>query len=677
MQCNAGVGLFTRPSKLICFFALEVHMTSGVTGQYCIVDLSSQTIEVVAPGDDFYRKYLSGYGLGAAVIMERQKPGIDPLAPESHLGFCTGLLTDTGAYFSGRFMVVGKSPLTRGWGDANAGGYFSQALKRSGYDAVFFTGQSKDPVWVSITPEGVDFFDAGDLWGMDIPETEKTIKSRLDAKKVQVASIGISGEKCSLISGIATDGARIAARSGLGAVMGSKRLKAIAVQGRQKVATADPKRIKAANKAFMADFKKSKLADRITIKVMNPLSKLIAWTGIAVPAQPSLIKEVFKGYGTSGLTAYSGMTGDMPIKNWDGAGITDYSYESAVRNSDEAVIAYQKQKYACQSCPMGCGGIIDIKKGRFAGTSGHKPEYETLGAFGGLLLHDDLDAIIELNEMCNRAGIDTISAGTCVAFAIECFEKGLIDEKDTGGLHLGWGKSAEIIELTALIIQRKGFGDVLADGVRKAAERIGNGAEQFAAHAGGQELPMHDAKLDPGFAIAYQCEPTPGRHTISCYLYAGLFGVKKKFPGAQRIIKQAKGKLARQVATYTVGSYYMQLVNCCGLCLFGVMATPLPVVEYVNAVTGWDLTADAYLKIGERILNLRKAFNLREGITGADHRISHRAIGNPSLDRGPLKGVTIDMEKLEAEFYALVGWDLETGGPTPEKLNELEIGNLV
>lgn len=306
-------------------------MTQGVTGKYCIVDLTGQATEVVEPGEAFYRKFLSGYGLGAAVIMERQKPGIDPLSPESYLGFCTGLLTDTGAYFSGRFMVVGKSPLTGGWGDANAGGFFSQALKRSGFDAVFFTGRSERPVWVSITARGIEFNDAADLWGQDIPETEKAIKTRVNAKRVQVASIGISAEKLSLISGIATDGARIAARSGLGAVMGSKNLKALAVQGSQRVAIAAPERIKAANKAFMADFKRSKLLDRLTVRVMNPLSKLIARTGISVPAQPSLLKEVFKGYGTAGLTAYSGMTGDMPIKNWGGAGLADYSYESATK----------------------------------------------------------------------------------------------------------------------------------------------------------------------------------------------------------------------------------------------------------------------------------------------------------------------------------------------------------
>ncbi|MCP4689561.1 MAG: aldehyde ferredoxin oxidoreductase, partial [Desulfobacterales bacterium] len=287
----------------------------------------------------------------------------------------------------------------------------------------------------------------------------------------------------------------------------------------------------------------------------------------------------------------------------------------------ESVIRYQKRRYACQSCPLACGGMIDIKKGRYSGAEGHKPEYETLGAFGGLLLHDDLDAIIEINEMCNRAGIDTISAGACVAFAIECFEKGIIDEKTTAGLNLGWGQTEEIIRLTEMIIHREGFGDVLADGVKRAAEKVGSGSEEFAVHAGGQELPMHDSRLDQGYAISYQCEPTPGRHTISCYLNANLFGVKKIFPQARRMIKQARGKDGKNMQVYTAGSFYVQLLNGSGMCIFGALTSSLPIVPYLNAVTGWDLSADDYLKIGERILSLRKAFNVREGVTPEDQKL--------------------------------------------------------
>ncbi|MFO7709832.1 MAG: aldehyde ferredoxin oxidoreductase family protein [Desulfobacterales bacterium] len=652
-------------------------MPNGFTGSYCIVDLTTGTSEVVEPGEDFYKTFLGGYGLGAAVISERQRPGIDPLSAESHLGFCSGLLTGTGAFFAGRFMVVGKSPLTGGWGDANAGGYFSRELKRAGYDAIFFTGAAESPVWVSVIEGKIEIRDAASLWGKDIPETERWIKAELGDQKTQVASIGVSGEKRSLISGIATDGARIAARSGLGAVMGSKNLKAVALRGGKSVSVARPADVDAIGKRFIESYKTSSLADRMTLKHMGLLGKIIARTGIPAPAQPSLLREVFRTYGTSGLTAFSAMVGDMPIKNWTGVGYRDFTFESAKQGSDDNVRRYQKRRYACQACPLGCGGVIGIEKGRFKGTRGHKPEYETIGAFGGLLLQGDFDAIVELNEMCNRAGIDTISTGGVIAFAIECFENGIIDERRTGGIRLGWGRTEEIIRLAERIIAREGFGDLLADGVKRASERIGNGSEKFAIHAGGQELPMHDSRFDAGFAIAYECEPTPGRHTISSYLYAGLFGVKNRFPAARRLIEGAKGKFGKEAARYCAGSFYVQLVNCSGMCLFGAITSSLPIVEYLNAATGWDCSPDEFLRTGERVLHLRKAFNMREGVTPSDHRLSERAQGVPALTSGPLKGVSVKMESLREAFYDTVGWDLKTGGPTQAKMRDLRIDHLI
>ncbi len=648
-------------------------MLNGVMGKYCIIDLSTGKTEIVEPGEAFYKKYLSGYGLGAAVIMERQAAGVDALAPESHLGFCSGLLSGTKAFFSGRFMVVGKSPLTGGWGDANAGGYFSRAIKRSGYDAIFFTGAAEKPVWVDINAGEIAIRDADSLWGKDILETEATIQTELGERNVQVASIGESGEKRSLISGIATDGARIAARSGLGAVMGSKNLKAVALRGKAKVKVADPEGLKTINRRFIAGYNKSSIIDRITMYVMNFLSQIIARTGISVPSQPSTIREILRKYGTAGLTTYSAMVGDMPIKNWGGVGYKEFPIESSSKGSDDNVIKYQKKRYACQSCPLGCGGIIEIKKGKYKGEKGHKPEYETIGSFGGMLLQDDFDAIIEINEMCNRAAIDTISTGAAVAFATECFENGIIDETTTGGLQLGWGKTDVVVQLVDLIIKREGFGALLADGVKRAAEKIGNGSEKYAIHAGGQELPMHDPRLDPGFAIAYECEPTPGRHTVSCYLYASLFGLEKRFPAAAHMVKSAKGRAIKDIRRFAAGTYYMQLLNCGGMCLFGAITSHLPVVEYMNAVTGWGLSADAYLKTGERILNLRKAFNIREGIATSGYQIHDRAIGTTPLEEGPLKGNRVDLPVLMDEFYRTVGWSSENGGPTPAKMRELEL----
>lgn len=565
-------------------------MAGGYTGKYCIINLTDGSTKTVEPSEAFYKKYLSGYGLGAAVIMERQKPGVDPMSPENYLGFCSGLLTGTKAFFSGRYMVVGKSPLTGGWGDANSGGFLSQELKRTGYDAIFFTGAAEKPVWIDITDEKIEIKDASDLWGKDIIETEELIRKELGEKKVQVACIGIAGEKRSLISGIATDKGRIAARSGLGAVMGSKNLKAVAFHGKYKVPVANPEAIKEMNKKFMAAYNKTPLPVKITIKLLNFMSKnILPRTGMMGKPQPELVRELYKKYGTPGITLISAMSGDMPIKNWSGACVTDYSYESAIKGHGDNVVKYQKKRYSCQSCPLGCGGIIDVEKGKFKGKQVHKPEYETIGAFGGLLLQDDFDAIIEQNEICNLAGIDTISTGGAVAFAIECFENGIIDEKDTGGLQLGWGKSDAISRLTEMIATREGFGDILADGVKKAAEKIGKGSEKYAIHAGGQELPMHDSRCDIGYAIAYECEPTPGRHTISCITYAELWQVEKLFPAAKQMLKKTKGKVDKEVNMCTIATIYMQLMNCAGVCMFGPITGPVPTVDYFNAVTGWDI----------------------------------------------------------------------------------------
>jgi len=651
-------------------------MAGGYTGRYCIVNLTEGKSEVFEPGEEFYQKFLAGYGLGAAVITKHQKPGINPLSPDSLIGFCSGLLTGSGALFSGRFMVVGKSPLTGGWGDANAGGFLSQKIKKAGYDAVFFIGEAKEPVWVYITPGGVEIRDGSVLWGKDTVETQEIIREQIGNKSVQVACIGVSGEKLSLISGIVTDGGRLAARSGLGAVMGSKKLKAFAVNGDLEIPVERTEVVETINKDFLKEYKESKIANKLITRFRNFFGYLSAITGIPVPTQPSTVREILRRYGTCGFTAYYSVVGDMPIKNWGGVAHLEYPIESVGKISDASITKYQKRRYSCQACPLGCGGIIDIQKGRYRGIQGHKPEYETIGAFGGLLLHDNLDAIIEINEMCNRAGLDTISAGACVAFATECFENGIIDQHKTGGLKLGWGKSEEITKLTEMIINREGFGDILADGVKKASEKIGNGSEKFAIHAGGQEISMHDSRLDPGFAVAYQCEPTPGRHTTASYLYANLYGVKKKFPETRRMLRRAKGRESKKLNLLAAGIYYAQLLNGSGMCIFGSLSSSFPIVDYLNAVTGWDLSADEYLRTGERILNIRKAFNVREGLKAEDQKLNDRAVGNPPLQKGPLKAVTIDIKNLEKEFFKIVGWSYPSGGPTPSKMKELGINSL-
>jgi len=653
---------------------------AGFMGKYLIIDLSCQSYQEFFPGDEFYQKFLGGYGLGGAVIAERQSPGLEPLSPESYLGFCTGLLTGTGAFFSGRYLAVGKSPLTGTWGDANSGGFFSLELKKAGYDAVFFTGKANHPVWVYLNDSRVEFRDASSLWGKDVVATEEAIKKELADKRVKIAAIGVAGEKRSLISGIVTDSGRIAARSGLGAVMGSKNLKALAVKGTRTIPVANPEAIAELNQIFLAEYKKSKPLDRIfarNMKFGGKMANFLARLGIeSSPPQPTLIREAFNLYGTSALTVMATITGDSPIKNWRGVGEVDFPISRAEKISGETLSTYCKRRYYCQSCPLGCGAIIKIKQGRFAGEEGHRPEYETLCALGALLLNDDLDTIIEINETCNRAGIDTISLGGVIAFAIECFENQIIDEKMTGGLKLGWGKAKEISVLANMIIEREGIGDLLADGVKRAAEKLGKNSAEFAVHTGGQELPMHDPKLDAGFGIAYQCEPTPGRHTISCFLYGPVMGVDQQFPRIKKMLKEAKNKEARNIVWYFAGSLFMQLVNCAGVCQFGPFTSAYPLIEYLNFATGWDLDPDDYLEVAERILTLRKAFNLREGIKPSDAQLHPRAAGIPPLARGPTQGVTLDLPKLEKSLYLLLGWDLTTGGPTSAKLKELGLDQL-
>jgi aldehyde:ferredoxin oxidoreductase len=575
-------------------------------------------------------------------------------------------------------MAVGKSPLTGGWGDANCGGYLSREIKRAGYDAVFFRGCAAKPTWVYIDEETVEMKDATAVWGRDTVETEDYLKGELNDAKARIAAIGLSGEKRARLAGIVTDGGRIAARSGLGALMGSKNLKAIVLRGAKKVPLADPGRVKSLTGALIADYKKApRVLDRISIRFLDFISKLIAATGIRYPAEPGTVREIFRRWGTCGLTVYSALIGDMPIRNWNGAGSVDFTFEQADRIAGEKLIGLQKRRYACQGCPLGCGGLIAIQSGKFQGQTGHKPEYETVAAFGGLLLNHDLDAIIEINEMCNRAGIDTISTGAAVGFAIECFENGLLDRKDTDGLTLGWGQSETIVRLTEMIIQRQGIGDVLADGVRAAAAKIGRGAEQFAMHAGGQELPMHDSRLDHGYAITYQCEPTPGRHTIASYQDIALRSGVKQFPAAQRMVKQAKGKVARRVALNVATSLYYQLISTSGLCVLGADTIDFPLVAYLNAVTGWNLPADEYFKTARRIQGLRQGFNVREGVRPEHSKLPDRALGRPPQTKGPLKGVTVDMERLSGIYFDLLGCDPSTGGPRAETLQALDLETLL
>ena len=642
------------------------------------VDLSIQTfIEEQVP-DSVYREYLSGIGLAAHLLYERIPAGADPLGPENILGFVSGLLTGTPSLFNGRWMAVGKSPLTDTWGDANCGGYFSLSIKQSGYDGIFFTGVSDRPVYLFIDPKGPELRDASDLWGKDAVETETVLRERHgEARKPGVVCIGQAGENLSRIAGIVHDHGRMAARSGLGAVMGSKNLKAIVLTGAKTVRPVDPEKMRRLAK------KPAKLA-RINLPlpagIMALLGKILANPKVSMRMSGILYLAILRRWGTVGLNQTSVEWGDAPIKNWFGTA-ADFPGRDSKLISPAVVLDGERQKYHCLACPLGCGGTM--KPNGQIPTS-HKPEYETTLAFSGLLLSKDWEAVMLINDLLNRAGMDSISAGGTVASAIEWYEKGLITQSDTDGLDLTWGNTDAIITLVRKMIAREGFGDLLADGSKQAAFRFDIRLEEAVVTAGGSELAMHDPRLDPGFGLHASVEPTPGRHTTGAFIYYDMFRLWTRLPGLPKpallYSKQEAFQPSRESAIKSVAmSNYSNFFNTLGICMFGAFLGPdvLPLFDWANAASGFDLTPQEYMEIGWRIQTLRQMFNVKQGIAPAKIRVTPRALGFPPQESGPNSGAQVKLEEMRRLYWSEIGWDPETGIPTQETLLALGLTHLI
>ncbi len=609
------------------------YMGNG-SAKILFVDLTKGEVKEELFGEEILRKYIGGYGLAAKIMYDRQRPGVDPLGPENMLGFFTGPLTGTPAVIGSRYVVVGKSPLTGTWGDANSGGEFGPNLKFSGYDGVFFTGISPKPVYLFIENGKAELKDADWLWGKDTNETEDMLKER-HGKKTNIACIGPSGEKLSLISCVINDKGRAAGRSGLGAVMGSKKLKALAVLGDMKVPLADEQRTMALRRAYV-----------------NAISGF---------------GDILKKYGTAGITAGASESGDAPVKNWSDAG--SEVFPTATKISDDAVIAYQEKRYACWRCPIGCGGHVKVVSGPFASVT-HKPEYETLGSYGTMCLNDNIESIIKVNEICNKMGLDTISAGCTIAFAIECYENGLITKRDTDGIELKWGNAEAIVAMTEKLAKREGFGNILADGAKIAADKIGKGAEQYAVHVAGQEVPMHDPKFTHGLTVTYLIDATPARHTQGGELIAPGSGMDLTKPEPR--VYTGRAKLQRELMNL------MHIVNVAGLCMFGYSSMPVDSLpEFISSVTGWNYSLDECQITGERIGTLRHVFNLREGHNPLERKFSGRIIGKPPLTRGPLKDLSIDEKTMIKEYLELVDWDQKTAVPSKSALERLGLEEVI
>lgn len=642
-------------------------MSNGYWGKILCVNLSSGKIDVEQPPEADYRRYLGGYGLGVHYLYQRIPPGADPLGALNILAFLPGLLTGSGAQFGGRFMVAARSPLTGAWGDANCGGDFGPALRGAGWDGLFVGGQVDKPVYLYIDGGKIEIRDASHLWGLDARQTEEALRKET-APDARVACIGPAGEKLSLISGIVNDDGRLAARCGLGAVMGSKKLKAVVARGRSRPLLSNPKAFKSATSDYLQLFRRkpSGMSARIPALMSRLLPFFRRFRARLSSGPADMVIDSYKRYGTSAGTATLVELGDAPVHNWTGIGYRDFPLELSEGLSDRAVVRPLVRPYACHSCPVACGATVRLPDG---GT-GHKSEYETLAAFGPLVMNSDLNAVMRCNETCNQAGLDSISTGVAVAFALECHEKGWLPPELAGELSLQWGNGEIVIELTQRIAARTpGLGDWLADGVQRAARRLGPEAQQAAMHVGGQELSMHRGIYEPGVAIGYALDPAPGRHTATnsgnaeVVSFAPYFALHGRRPAARY---DYAGKGVTQAIAMPLYRAYDSL----GLCQFALLMGQPPFLEWLNAATGWGVDEAEFFQIGKRIQVLRHAFNAKHGLP-PQFALPARERGDPPQPIGPVANRTLDVDAMAKSYFSTLGLDPATGLPLPETASEL------
>ena len=603
----------------------------GNIGKFLFIDLSTGKSWDESADLSIYNEYLGGYGIGVKILMEKMRGKVDPLGPENILGFAAGPLTGTSALIGSRCMAFAKSPSTKGWGDANCGGYLGGKNKNSGFDAYFIKGVAKEPVYILVDSGRAKIFPAHSLWGLDTYDTEDRLKE-IHGEDIEVACIGLAGEKLSNIASIVTDKGRIFARSALGAVMGSKKLKAIVAKGEIPILLANKKKMKDLRKKYMLQLEDAK----------RGLGK----------------------YGTATFMASALMEGDAPVKNWSSSSEADFSNIESING--EILLKYQEKKYGCQGCPISCGGYVRVKSGKYKTKElVHKIQYESLGLLGSNLLNDNIESLIYINDICNRYGMDTIGCGGLIAFTIECYERGIIKKIDIDNLDLNWGNIDAIVSLVKKIGVREGIGSILADGFETSIKAFGSKAAEYAMAIRGEGLPAHDPRWSAGLATTYYTDATPSRHTQGSETFA---------PGGYKVPEFEQTKMnGRGKAHKDCVNLYHSL-SCAGLCLFGFIYVDyksLP--EFLEAATGQNYSQEEIFKIGHRIATLRHLFNLREGINLKEANFPKRALGEPPLKSGPTKGITLDLNILVKEYLEENGWDPQTTVPKYETLKNLGI----
>lgn len=593
------------------------------------IDLNSGQTAILEIDKVRLSKFFGGSGLAASILFDLLKPDLDPFHPESPLIFMTGLLTGIPVPCGCRISVCAKSPLGI-WGEANAGGYWGPELKFTGFDGILIKGKADKPVYLYITPQGAEIREAKDFWGKGTFLTTEKLLAATDPK-AQVAAIGPAGENLSYMAAIVTGGteARVMARTGLGAVMGSKNLKAVVVRGDKKPYIYDAPTLHETTKEFSAH-----------LKFVESLSK----------------------FGTAALIESKEAIGALPIKNF-----TLFHWDKAPKISGPTMIAeFLTKHYGCYSCPIRCGKEVKTSKGPYAGLSGHGPEYETLASLGSLILNDDLNAIINLNFLLNDLGLDTMSAGITGAFAMEAYTKGLL--KETDGLDLEWGNTEAIWSLMEKIAKRQGVGEIFADGVKKAAQILGQETQEFALHSKGLEVSLSNPTPTVSLALSWAtsnrgaCHLEGFSHQVEGGVPYPEAGYKEPMDG---ITGEGKGKLTALMQNY------MAVFNALGLCkfLFFARVSHELLCRWLRGLTGWELTSANLMEIGDRLYNLKRSYNV---LLGNDHRtdiVASRILQNlrPHEPLAAGEKLFLDMRQ---EYYAFRGWD-EKGIPRREKLLSL------
>lgn len=611
-------------------------MPLGYNGKILRVDLTRRKLTADEPDAKVYRTYLGGEGLIGYYLLQEQPAGVDPLGPDNRLIFAPGVVTGAPLPGSGRHGVGARSPLTGGIAASESGGFWGTELKRAGYDAIIVEGRADRPVYLWVHDGEAELRDAAHLWGKTTGETQELIRAELGDKAIRVAQIGPGGENQVLYACIINDLKDAAGRGGMGAVMGSKNLKAIAVRGHHGPEMADREKVSALSRWFVQD-----------------------WEASGRP---------FYELGTAaGLSSFSEI-GNLPTFNF-----REGQFAGADKISGEAMrdtILIDRE--ACYACPIRCKRVVRTE-GRFKNDPRYGgPEYETLGALGSICGVDDLAAIAYANQLCNAYSLDTISAGMTIGFAMECFEAGLLGEADTGGIRLTFGNAEAMVQMIERIARREGIGDLLANGARRAAEAIGRGADQFAIHVKGLELPMHEPRIKFGMGLGYAVAPIGADHMQGLHDTGYVanppteVGILDTLPADDLSAAKVRMLVYRQT--------FYGLINCLLICDFCDRYGPPLIADVVQAVTGWKTSAWELMKAGERALNLARAFNVREGLGKQDDWLPERFF-SPHFTTEP-KGVAVDREALRqavASYYAMMGWDAE-GVPSEAKLQELGIG---